>query len=118
MNVRSQQRRRTGRVMTALTWTAAIVAIIPLVTFGSYEFPRIPAVEGFGAFDVKTAVDFRLDGVFGANLLQLFRVTFAGHGERLWLESDVEPFTVRAADEASPAPAPTVVAPAPGGATP
>ena len=32
MNARSQQRRRTGRVMTALTWTAAIVAIIPLVT--------------------------------------------------------------------------------------
>jgi hypothetical protein len=92
-------------------------AIIPLVTIGSYEFPRIPAVEGFGAFDVKTAVDFRLDGVLGANLLQLFRVTFAGQGERLWLESDVEPFTVRA-DDAAPAPAPMVVAPAPAGATP
>ncbi len=80
--------------------------IVPLVTIGSFEFPRIPAIEGFGAFDVRTSVDFRLDGVLGANLLQLFRVTFAGQGERLWLESDVEPFVVPAAE---PAPAPAVL---------
>ncbi len=89
--------------------------IVPLITIGSFEFPRIPAVEGFGAFDVKSAVDFRLDGVFGANLLQLFRVTFAGQGERLWLETDVQPYTVRASEDESAAPAPAVVTPpAPG----
>ena len=80
--------------------------IVPLVTIGSFEFPRIPAIEGFGAFDVRTSVDFRLDGVLGANLLQLFRVTFAGPGERHWLESDVEPFVVPAAE---PAPAHAVL---------
>ncbi len=79
--------------------------IIPLVTVGSFEFPRIPAIEGFGPFDVKSAVDFRLDGVFGANLLQLFRVTFAGHGDSLWLESDVSPFAVQAREPTAPAPA-------------
>ena len=31
MNARWQRRQRTGRLMTGLTWTAAIVAVIPLV---------------------------------------------------------------------------------------
>jgi hypothetical protein len=86
--------------------------IVPVVTVGSFELPRIPAIEGFGGFDVKSAVDFRLDGVVGANLLQLFRITFAGHGDRLWLESDIEPFSVPSATQES-APAPALVAPAP-----
>jgi hypothetical protein len=76
------------------------------VTIGSFELPRIPAIEGYGGFDVKSAVDFRLDGVLGASLLQLFRITFAGQGDRLWLESDIEPFTVPSvAQESAPAPA-------------
>ena len=62
--------------------------VIPVLKFGGFDLPQVPAVQGDSGADVKQAVDVDLGGIAGAGLLSLFRVTLGDGGRFMWLEAD------------------------------
>jgi hypothetical protein len=62
--------------------------VVPMLKFGGFDLPQVPAIEGDSSQDVKQAVDVDLGGIAGAGLLSLFRVTFGDGGRFMWLEAD------------------------------
>jgi hypothetical protein len=98
---------------------------VPQLKFGSFDLPKIPAVEDVPRPENNLGVD--LGGVMGAGLLSIFRITLADDGRFMWVEPDptmmealheeaagrrVAPTTPAA--PGTPAPAPAPAAPAPG----
>ena len=86
---------------------------VPQLKFGSFDLPKIPAVEDVQRPENNLGVDF--GGVMGAGLLSIFRITLGDDGRFMWVEPDptmLEALNEEAAGRrATGAPAP---APAPG----
>ena len=59
---------------------------IPLMQFGAFKLPQIPAVFGAPIDLVEKELQIDIDGVVGAGLLSEFRLTFADGGRVLWIE--------------------------------
>jgi hypothetical protein len=59
---------------------------IPLMQFGAFKLPQIPAVYGAPIELVEKELQIDVDGVVGAGLLADFRLTFADGGRVLWIE--------------------------------
>ena len=64
------------------------VGELPLFRFGGFDLPQIPAMQGVGINDVRSALDVDVGGVVGAGLLSIFRVTFGSDGRFIWVEPD------------------------------
>jgi hypothetical protein len=73
--------------------------VVPHLLLGAYDIPHIPGVYGAPIEEFEKGFDVNLDGMVGAGLLAVFRVTLADGGRSLWLEDSVMP-------ETEPAPAP------------
>jgi hypothetical protein len=61
---------------------------LPFLKLGPVDISGFPAVSGAPFNDVKQTFDVDLNGIAGAGLLSVFRVTFADEGKWLWLELD------------------------------
>jgi hypothetical protein len=59
---------------------------VPQLKFGSFDLPKIPAVEDVPRPDHDIGVD--LGGVMGAGLLSIFRITLGDDGRFMWVEPD------------------------------
>lgn len=59
---------------------------VPQLKFGSFDLPKIPAVEDVPRPEQDIGVD--LGGVMGADLLSIFRITLADDGRFMWVEPD------------------------------
>ncbi len=66
----------------------AKTGVVPDVKIGGFDLPRIPALMGgpIAGLDAKLGID--VDGVVGAGVLSLFRVTLTEGGRTMWLEPD------------------------------
>jgi hypothetical protein len=60
--------------------------VIPRLTFGAFDLPRVPAVYGLPIGEVEQGGGIRLDGVIGSALIAEFRVSLVDQGRTLWLE--------------------------------
>jgi len=59
---------------------------IPMLQFGAFKLPQLPAVYGAPVAKVERELDVDIDGVVGAGLLAAFRLTFSDGGRVLWVE--------------------------------
>jgi len=59
---------------------------IPLLQFGAFKLPQIPAVFGPPIDRVERELSIDIDGVVGAGLLSNFRLTLSDRGRVLWVE--------------------------------
>jgi len=59
---------------------------VPQLKFGSFDLPKIPAVEDVPRPENNLGVD--LGGVMGAGLLSIFRITLGDDGRFMWVEPD------------------------------
>jgi len=59
---------------------------IPQIKVGSFDLPKVPAVEDPPHPEQDLGVD--LGGVLGSGLLSIFRITFGDEGRFVWLEPD------------------------------
>jgi hypothetical protein len=59
---------------------------VPQLKFGSFDLPKIPAVEDAQRPENNMGVD--LGGVMGAGLLSIFRITLGDDGRFMWVEPD------------------------------
>lgn len=98
--------------------------VLEMMTLGSLEVPGVPAVAGVPIAEIEKPIDMDLDGIVGAGLMLLFRVTLADKGRTMWLEPmpalpPEPPPDAAAPDPIPPTPAepPTSVAPVKGGST-
>ncbi len=84
--------------------------VVPTFRLGGFDLNKTPALEKGDMADIAAGLDIDLGGVVGADLLALFRVTFADDGRFMWLEPDPTVF-----GEPAPAPAqpPSPAAPPP-----
>lgn len=64
------------------------VAMLPTFHVGGIDLSGMPALKLGPISDLAPSVDVNLGGVFGASLLEPFRVTFADGGRFVWLEPD------------------------------
>ena len=55
---------------------------------GGFDLAKLPGLQGIPMTEMQQAVDIELAGVVGAELLSLFRVTFADEGRFVWMEPD------------------------------
>ncbi|MEM1029250.1 MAG: hypothetical protein AAGN82_02820 [Myxococcota bacterium] len=62
------------------------VGNIPLMQFGSFRMPKLPAILGTSIGSTERALDVDIDGAIGAALLSNFRLTFSDRGRILWVE--------------------------------
>lgn len=86
--------------------------VLPRLTLGSFDLPRIPAMAGFPFEEQEQSGGVHLDGVVGAALVSEFRASLADQGRTLWLEEMPLPLEEPSAPEAEPAAAPAARAPA------
>jgi hypothetical protein len=61
---------------------------LPMFRFGGYDLSKIAALQGLEMTEIQQAIDVDLGGLIGAELLELFRVTFADEGRFIWAEVD------------------------------
>ncbi len=87
---------------------------VPQLKLGSYDLPKIPAVEDTPRGERDLGVD--LGGVMGSGLLSLFRITLGDDGRFMWIEPD--PTMLQALNEEAAGRRPTHEAPAPQRAAP
>lgn len=59
---------------------------IPLLRFGVFELPQVPAVYGTPFERLEQELQIDVDGVIGAGLLSDFRLTLSDGGRVLWIE--------------------------------
>ena len=59
---------------------------IPQIKVGSFDLPKVPAVEDPPHPEQDLGID--LGGVLGSGLLSIFRITFGDEGRFVWLEPD------------------------------
>jgi hypothetical protein len=59
---------------------------IPMLQFGSFKLPQLPAVFGPPIDKVEKELNIDVDGAVGAGLLADFRITFSDGGRVLWIE--------------------------------
>ena len=92
---------------------------VPLLRFGGFDLPQVPAIQGAPSTPSQQSVDVDLDGVVGSGLIAEFRVTFGDEGRFVWLEPDpltLSPSSRRAgpppAQQPQPQPQPQNGAPA------
>ena len=64
---------------------------IPMLQFGSFKLPQLPAVFGPPIDKVEKELNIDVDGAVGAGLLADFRITFSDGGRVLWIEQQAEP---------------------------
>lgn len=92
------------------------VGTLPYFKVGALDLPGVPAMQGAPLAEYKSNFDVDLQGVIGAGLLSVFRVTFGDDGRWVWLELD--PALLLGPDGQSaaqgPASAPPPRAPVPG----
>jgi hypothetical protein len=62
--------------------------MIPKIRIGAFDLPQIPAIEGGRLDELKSSLDIDVNGIIGAAILSLFRVTFTDDGRAAWLEAD------------------------------
>ena len=62
--------------------------MIPRIRIGAFDLPQIPAIEGGRLDELKSSLDIDVNGIIGAAILSLFRVTFTDDGRAAWLEAD------------------------------
>ena len=60
--------------------------ILPRLTLGAFDLPRIPAVSGLPVEEFEQSGSIHLDGVVGAPLVAEFRTSLVDQGRTLWLE--------------------------------
>jgi hypothetical protein len=60
--------------------------IIPRLTLGAFDLPRVPAVYGLPLGEVEQDGGIRLDGVLGSALIAEFRASLVDQGRTMWLE--------------------------------
>jgi hypothetical protein len=98
--------------------------ILPRLTLGAFDLPRVPAVYGLPLSDLEQGGGIHIDGVIGSALVAEFRASLVDQGRTLWLEempvagvgSDAEaPPEPSGPGGSSPKAAPPLE-PAPGGA--
>jgi hypothetical protein len=91
--------------------------ILPRLTLGAFDLPRVPAVSGLPISDLEQGGGVRLDGVIGSALVAEFRASLVDQGRTLWLEEMPVAAAGREPGESGGGsePAPTLE-PAPGGA--
>jgi hypothetical protein len=98
--------------------------ILPRLTIGAFDLPRVPAVYGLPLSDLEQGGGIHLDGVIGSALVAEFRASLVDQGRTLWLEempvasvgSDGEAPGQPSESGAGSPPAPPPLEPAPGGA--
>lgn len=61
---------------------------LPYFKLGGMDLSQFPAVQGPTITEYKQTFDVDLNGVVGAGLLSIFRVTFAEEGRSIWVELD------------------------------
>jgi hypothetical protein len=61
---------------------------LPTFRLGGFDLAKMPGLAGIDLSDLQASVDFDVEGVAGADLMGLFRVTFADEGRFLWIEPD------------------------------
>ncbi len=61
---------------------------LPSLGIGGMSFPGVPAFSFTSLRSHLPAMDVHPGGIFGAGLLEAFRVTFADGGKYVWLEPD------------------------------
>jgi hypothetical protein len=59
---------------------------VPQLKLGSFDLPKVPAVEDLPHPEQDLGVD--LGGVLGSGLLSIFRITFGDEGRFMWIEPD------------------------------
>jgi len=66
---------------------------IPMLQFGAFKLPRIPAIYGAPLDKLEKELKIDIDGSIGAGLLASFRLTFSDGGRVMWVEQqgDVPP---------------------------
>ncbi|MFO0669553.1 MAG: hypothetical protein U0235_08005 [Polyangiaceae bacterium] len=82
---------------------------VPLIRFGSFDLPSVPAVQGAPTSPAQQSMDVDVDGVIGSGLIAEFRMTFGDEGRFVWIEPDPTAFGPRRG--AAPPPPPAASAP-------
>ena len=101
--------------------------MLPTIRIGAFDLPQIPAIEGGRLDELKASLDIDVNGIIGAAVLSLFRVTFTDDGRAAWLEADpslttnnesapgAPPQTMPGGDRAAPPSGPQLTPPMMGG---
>jgi len=74
--------------------------LLPRLMLGSFDLPRVPAVQGLPIEDVEQGGGIHVDGVIGSALMAEFRASIVDQGRTLWLE-ELPVLGQQAAPEAS-----------------
>lgn len=61
---------------------------LPTFRLGGFDLAKMPALEGIDMSELQASADIDVAGVIGAELMSLFRVTFADEGRFIWIEPD------------------------------
>jgi hypothetical protein len=77
--------------------------MVPVFRLGGFDLSKMPAIQGVDLDQLTMGLDVDLEGIVGADLLALFRVTLADDGRFCWIEPD--PMTFGPA-QPGPVPAP------------
>ncbi|MBK6515404.1 MAG: hypothetical protein IPM79_27165 [Polyangiaceae bacterium] len=63
---------------------------VPTLRLGAFRLDQIPGVFGPDVADIERGLRFDIDGVLGAPVLAMYRITFADGGRVVYLEDDSE----------------------------
>ncbi len=80
--------------------------LVPRLTLGSFDLPRVPAVYGLPLGELEQGGGIHLDGVIGSALVAEFRASLVDQGRTLWLEEMPVASRSQEPDLSAPAPAP------------
>ncbi|NUP12135.1 MAG: hypothetical protein HOW73_39315 [Polyangiaceae bacterium] len=63
---------------------------VPTIRLGSFRLDQVPGIYGSQVPDIEKGLQFDIDGVMGAPVLAMYRMTFSDGGRVMYLEDDTE----------------------------